>query len=152
MSLKRTALVLVAAVACESSPTPVSDVAAERMPLPNGLGNPYERITPERLTILDEQVQMATENLAAAQQRLVEVRAAALDASLAAGSRDMIDMPPWGTRIRKAERDVEIRQSLLRELKTRQYETEVFLAWKMYGEALRASGPPSGSADSAGER
>ena len=152
MSLKRLACVILALVACDPSPTPVSDVAAERMPLPNGVGNPYEGITPERLTILDEQVQLAKENLAAAQQRLAEVKAAALDASLAAGSRDMIDIPPWSTRIREAERDLAIAQTFLRELKARQYETEVFLAWKIYGDALRASDPPSGSADSAGER
>ncbi len=152
MSFKRIGLVLVALGACEPSATPVSDMPAAPVPLPNAPGSSYQGITPERLAILDEQVQMAEENLARAAQRLADVRAAALDASLAAGSRELLDMPPWSIEIARAERDLEIAQTLFRELKARQHEVEVFLAWKMYGDALRATDPSAGHADSAGER
>jgi hypothetical protein len=161
MSLKRTALVLVAAVACESSPTPVPDRSAEPVPMPNALGSSSEAITRElreTLAILDEQVQMAEENLTAAQQRLANVRAAAADSSAdeeherKPPSTELAPLPPRQLEIARAERDLEIAQTLLRELKARQYETEVLLAWTMYGDALRATDPSAGSADSAGER
>ena len=89
---------------------------------------------------------------------MAEVKAAAVDSS-ADGvhkteppSTELAPIPPWQLEIDRAERDLEIAQTFLRELRARQYETEIFLAWKTYGDALRATDPSAGSADSAGRR